>query len=128
MDNDAIERQFNRINDALMEFSRQMGGFATALDRGTEDRKEIARALGAFRDDIQELSQLGPMLKNALGRIDHNSIEIRDVKREVGNLNDWRQQQVGRAAVKHGFVGLLGGCIVLAGDFLVRWVSGLGHP
>lgn len=123
-----VEMQFNRINDTLMRFSAQLGGFAMALERQAEDRKEIGRALGAFRDDIQEIAQLGPMLKDALGRIDGNSRRIDAVAGDLADVEAWRQRQLGKAAARHGVIAFFGGGVALAGDFLVRWFQGRPHP
>src|SRR5690348_17816141 len=50
-----LERDLRQIQTHLMEINRVLGTITGTLERGVEDRREWGRALGEFRDDLNEL-------------------------------------------------------------------------
>lgn len=111
-----IERDLRQIQAHLLDIFRQLGTITGQLDRGIEDRREWSRALGEFRDDLNELMALGTTVKDLQSRVLGNEKKLELVEK-------WRNQALGARAVIHTSVGAVGGLIVLLGEFVLRWLD-----
>lgn len=111
-----LERDLRQIQTHLMEINRVLGTITGALERGVEDRREWGRALGEFRDDLNELMALGITVKELQTRVMKHEAQLEGFEK-------LRNQAIGARTVLHAIVGAAGGLIVLFGEFVLRWFN-----
>lgn len=111
-----LERDLRQIQTHLMEINRVLGTITGALERGVEDRREWSRALGEFRDDLNELMALGITVKELQAKVMRHETQIE-------TFETWRNQSIGARAVIHTSVGAAGGLMVLFGELVLRWFN-----
>lgn len=111
-----LERDLRQIQTHLMEINRVLGTITGALERGVEDRREWGRALGEFRDDLNELMALGSTVRELQTRVMKHEAQLEGFEK-------LRNQAIGARTVLHAIVGAAGGLIVLFGEFVLRWFN-----
>lgn len=111
-----LERDLRQIQTHLMEINRVLGTITGALERGVEDRREWGRALGEFRDDLNELMALGSTVKELQTRVMKHEAQLEGFEK-------LRNQAIGARTVLHAIIGAAGGLIVLFGEFVLRWFN-----
>lgn len=84
--------------------NRQLGEVLENQRRSVEDRREVAAALGAFRDDIGELMRLGV-------RVKANDERIAEHATKIVAIEAWRQRKIGAAGLLHT-LGALAGAVL----------------
>lgn len=108
-----LDKEFRQVQVQIGEINRHLGSITAILERSVEDRRDIARALGEFRDDINELMALGPKVAQTEERSIKNETKIEVIER-------WRNRTIGARAAIHGLFGAVGGGVVLAGEMIYR--------
>ena len=108
-----LERDLRQIQTHLMEINRVLGTITGTLERGVEDRREWGRALGEFRDDLNELMSLGITVKELQTRVTKHELQL-------DTFETWRNQSIGARTVIHATVGAAGGLMVLFGELVLR--------
>lgn len=111
-----LERDLRQIQTHLMEINRVLGTITGALERGVEDRREWGRALGEFRDDLNELMALGSTVRELQTRVMKHEAQLEGFEK-------LRNQAIGERTVLHAIVGAAGGLIVLFSEFVLRWFN-----
>lgn len=119
-DRNRLEREFSQLQVQIADINRNIGSITAILERNSEDRREIARALGEFRDDITELMALGPKVAQTEERSIKNETKIETIER-------WRNRTIGARAAIHGVFGAVGGGVVLAGEMIYRIMISNAH-
>lgn len=119
-DDRRLDRDLHQLQVQISEINRHLGSITAILERSVEDRRDIARALGEFRDDINELMALGPKVAQ---------IEERSIKNEtkIEVIERWRNRTIGARAAIHGLFGAVGGGVVLAGEMIYRLLISGAH-
>jgi hypothetical protein len=122
MENDQQRKigEVNWLHTQVGEINRQLGAVTSMLERAVEDRREVGRALGEFRDDINELMALGPQVSATLEKATKNEARIETIEQ-------WRQRHIGASSAVHYAIGTAGGVVVLIGDMLYRFFTGGLH-
>lgn len=119
-DRNRLEREFSQLQVQIADINRNIGSITAILERSSEDRREMSRALGEFRDDITELMSLGPKVAQTEERSIKNETKIETIER-------WRNRTIGARAAIHGVFGAVGGGVVLAGEMIYRIVISNPH-
>lgn len=115
-----VDRDLRQIQIQISEINRNLGGITAILERNVEDRREFARALGDFRDDITELMALGPKVAEVQERAIRNEAKIETIEK-------WRNRTIGARMAVHTIFGAIGGSVVLGGELLWRIINSAPH-